>query len=170
MSDVVERAKAALEGTTEGPWIAEYSSEQGNCVIPHDAESTREAVATTHLYHQRADAEFIASARSLVPELIAEVERLHTWDGLMELLDEHWPADIFPTLPDDDKRDPGPRIISLLRWVSRLRAQETRIRKLAERAAEVRAWSEPDGPTCDEANALNALGEDILAALAEEEA
>lgn len=76
MSDVVERAKAALEGTTEGPWIAEYSSEEGNCVIPHDAESTREAVATTHLYHQRADAEFIAQARTLVPELVAEVEEL----------------------------------------------------------------------------------------------
>ncbi|AOQ28534.1 hypothetical protein I5H99_gp081 [Mycobacterium phage WillSterrel] len=76
MSDVVERAKAALEGVTEGPWIAEYSSEEGNCVIPHDAESTREAVATTHLYHQRADAEFIAQARTLVPELVAEVEHL----------------------------------------------------------------------------------------------
>ncbi|WNO26127.1 hypothetical protein SEA_SAINTS25_44 [Mycobacterium phage Saints25] len=49
--------------------------------------------------------------------------------------------------------------------VSRLRAQETRIRKLAERAATVRAWSEPDGPTCDEANARNELGEDILSAL-----
>ncbi|ANU79458.1 hypothetical protein Gompeii16_39 [Mycobacterium phage Gompeii16] len=73
---VVERAKSALEGVTEGPWIAEYSSEQGNCIIPHDAESTREAVATTHLYHQRADAEFIAQARTLVPELVAEIEEL----------------------------------------------------------------------------------------------
>ncbi|AEJ92668.1 hypothetical protein SEA_ADNAMA_47 [Mycobacterium phage Adnama] len=53
--------------------------------------------------------------------------------------------------------------------VSRLRAQETRIRKLAERAATVRAWSEPDGPTCDEANARNELGEDILSALDTEE-
>ena len=47
----------------------------------------------------------------------AEVERLHSWDGLMGLLDEHWPAEIFPTLPDSDQRDSGPRIVSLLRWV-----------------------------------------------------
>ncbi|AEJ92513.1 hypothetical protein SEA_TOTO_42 [Mycobacterium phage Toto] len=158
----MERAKAALEGVTEGPWTWTHGMDARAMVLGPDNLRVK-------LEGYR-DAEFIASARSLVPELIAEVERLHTWDGLMELLDEHWPADIFPTLPDDDKRDPGPRIISLLRWVSRLRAQETRIRKLAARAAEVRAWSEPDGPTCDEANALNALGEDILAALAEEEA
>ena len=50
-------------------------------------------------------------------DLIAEVEGLHSWDGLMSLLDEHWPEDIFPTLDDTDKRDPGPRIISLIRSV-----------------------------------------------------
>ena len=55
--------------------------------------------------------------------LAKEIDRLHTWDGLMELLDEHWPEDIFPTLPDTDKRDPGPRIVSLLRMVDRLRAE-----------------------------------------------
>ncbi|MDG5773909.1 hypothetical protein [Mycolicibacterium fortuitum] len=82
MSDVVQRAKAVLEGITDGPWIAEYSGEQGNCVIPHDAQSTREAVATTHLYHQLADAEFIAQARTLVPELVAEVERLRSYKSL----------------------------------------------------------------------------------------
>ncbi|AIM51036.1 hypothetical protein SEA_MODRAGONS_92 [Mycobacterium phage Modragons] len=86
------------------------------------------------------------------PQLIAEIRKLHTWDGLMELLDEHWPADIFPTLPDDDKRDPGPRIISLLRWVSRLRAQETRIRALANQHV---------GAPCD----CNAIAHQILAAL-----
>lgn len=46
----------------------------------------------------------------------------HSWSGLMALLDEHWPEDIFPTLTHDDvKRDAGPRIISLIRWVDRLR-------------------------------------------------
>lgn len=74
--DVVQAAKAALQGITEGPWVAEYSGEQGNCVIPHDAQSTREAVAVTRLYHQQADANFIAASRSLIPELVAEVERL----------------------------------------------------------------------------------------------
>ncbi|ASR84909.1 hypothetical protein SEA_STEVIERAY_57 [Mycobacterium phage StevieRay] len=116
MSDVVERAKAALEGVTEGPWTWTHGMDARAMVLGPDNLRVK-------LEGYR-DAEFIASARSLVPELIAEVERL--------------------------------------------RARETRIRELAERAAEVRAWSEPDGPTCDEANALNALGEDILAALAEE--
>ena len=60
----------------------------------------------------------------------AEVERLHSWDGLMELLDEHWPADIFPTLEDTTSRDPGPRIVSLLRWVERLRPR--RVESVAE--------------------------------------
>ena len=128
MSDVADRAEAALEGITDGPWVAEYSGEQGNCVIPHDAQSTREAVCTTHLYYQAADAEFIAAARQLVPELVAELkttraelERLHSWDGLMSLLDEHYPEDIFPTLEDRLDRDIGPRIISLLRQIQRLR-------------------------------------------------
>lgn len=64
----------------------------------------------------------------LADELAAEVTRLHTWDGLMSLLDEHWPADIFPTLPDNPDRDPGPRIISLLRWVDNQRAEVERLR------------------------------------------
>lgn len=55
------------------------------------------------------------------PQLVDEVRRLHTWDGLMSLLDEHYPVDIFPTEPDRDDRDPGPRIISLLRTVAELR-------------------------------------------------
>ncbi|AVI04339.1 hypothetical protein SEA_NORMANBULBIEJR_83 [Mycobacterium phage NormanBulbieJr] len=132
MSDVVERAKAALEGVTDGPW---RWGDEDDLIT---ADSHARPVITVNCYNESVnvenprDSQFIAQARSLVPELIAEVERLHTWDGLMELLDEHWPADIFPTLPDDDKRDPGPRIISLLRWVSRLRAQETRIRELCE--------------------------------------
>ena len=86
---------------------------------------------------EQADAEFIAHARTDVERLLAaldearaEVERLHSWSGLMELLDEHWPADIFPTLPDDDRRDLGPRIVSLIRMVD----QKTRARMAAESA------------------------------------
>ncbi|QDM57461.1 hypothetical protein SEA_MAHAVRAT_77 [Mycobacterium phage Mahavrat] len=129
MSDVVERVKAALEALGDkGPWTID--SEDGEPIIheAHHYDSTDEWYdvdgANGGWVAHCEDlpvAEFIAQARTLVPELVAEVERL--------------------------------------------RAQETRIRELAERVAEVRAWSEPDGPTCDEANALNALGEDILAAL-----
>lgn len=63
------------------------------------------------------------------------LEELETWDGLMRLLDKHWPASIFPTLPDDDKRDSGPRIVSLLRWVAELRAEVEGL-KQGERAAD----------------------------------
>lgn len=42
----------------------------------------------------------------------------------MRLLDKHWPEDIFPTkVPRSDTgRDPGPTIVSLLRWIDRLQA------------------------------------------------
>ncbi|MDV7194648.1 hypothetical protein [Mycolicibacterium fortuitum] len=76
MSDIVTRARELLAGITPGPWIAEYSGEQGNCVIPADAQSTREAVCVTRLYHQQADAEFIAAAPQLVADLTDGVEKL----------------------------------------------------------------------------------------------
>src|SRR5690606_15484370 len=63
-------------------------------------------------------------------EARAEVERLHSWVGLLELLDEHWPADIFivPDTPDDAMhtgrhRDTGPIILGLIRWVDRLKSE-----------------------------------------------
>ena len=56
-----------------------------------------------------------------LPGLIAEVERLHSWNGLMSLLDEHYPESVFPTLEDDEGRDVGPRIVSLLRRINHLR-------------------------------------------------
>ena len=62
----------------------------------------------------------------------AEVERLHSWDGLMGLLDERWPDDIFPTLPDDNRRDPGPRIVSLLRWLASEREAHAGLRARLE--------------------------------------
>jgi hypothetical protein len=73
-------------------------------------------------------AEAYASAED-VPTLLADVYRLHSWNGLMALLDEHWPEDIFPTREDDTARDPGPRIISLLRWTIRLRAELSEARR-----------------------------------------
>lgn len=51
-----------------------------------------------------------------------EVERLRSWAGLMETLDEHYPADVF-TGTSGDK---GPRIIALTREVDRL------LKKVAE--------------------------------------
>lgn len=79
MSDPVARAKALLEGVTEGPWEVDnddpgvWSPECiviGNYTAADDFNSPMWEDAT------RADREFIAAARSLVPELVAEVERL----------------------------------------------------------------------------------------------
>ena len=88
MSDIVERAKAALEDTGCSDDMMDFFRV------------------------------------GLVRELVAELDRLHTWDGLMSLVDEHYPTDIFPHFAgasDNPDRDPGPRILSLLREVDRLR-------------------------------------------------
>lgn len=68
MSDVVARAKAALEGVDDGPWrVIGYGNIQSLATRPRVAK-----VTTT------ANAAFVASARTLIPELIAEVERLRS--------------------------------------------------------------------------------------------
>ena len=65
-TDLVARAKAALEVVTPGPWmyraLGEIWTESGMAV----------AAVKVH----KADALFIAASRELVPELVAEVERL----------------------------------------------------------------------------------------------
>ena len=75
--------RAREEAATEGPWTAEYSGEQGNCVLPPGSQSTREAVAVTRLLSAQADAEFIAASRTDLPALLAAVEavmELHAAD------------------------------------------------------------------------------------------
>lgn len=132
MSDVVERARTLLEGVTRGPWQLELVDGKPVEHQHYQYDSMDEWYDVDGpndgwLAHCQdvADARFIAAARSLVPELVAEVERLHSWDGLMSLLDEHYPEDIFPTEEDNDGRDPGPRIVSLIRQLERLRQQRT---------------------------------------------
>lgn len=66
---------------------------------------------------------------SAIRDLLAEVDRLHSWDGLMSLLDEHYPADIFTGSSGDD----GPRIIALTREVDRLKAERDRLLAVLER-------------------------------------
>lgn len=81
MSDVVERAKAALEGVSDGPWRWEpskyirtgYVITAANRTAVHATE-WGELAANEKFNHQ--DASFAAAARTLVPELVAEVERL----------------------------------------------------------------------------------------------
>jgi len=69
--------------------------------------------------------------------VLAELERLNSWHGLMSVLDEKYPEDIFPTREDDDARDPGPRIVSLVRWVDRLRAENKSMRENVAHAAAI---------------------------------
>jgi hypothetical protein len=66
----------------------------------------------------------VSPTRELIAALKAaraENERLHSWDGLLSILDQIYPESIFPTLADDPYRDTGPRIVSLLRQIERVR-------------------------------------------------
>lgn len=72
--------------------------------------------------------------------LRAELDRLHSWDGLMSLLDEHWPVDIFRADPMEDAADPGPRIVALLRWVDRLRAELAKTRAEQRESRDIVWW------------------------------
>ncbi|ATN88655.1 hypothetical protein SEA_DEMSCULPINBOYZ_60 [Mycobacterium phage Demsculpinboyz] len=78
MSDVVERAKVALEGVAYGPWEFDCSDEGmqavgGPVVWLGDGDLGFRVEAH---YQDDRNAEFVAQARTLVPELVAEVERL----------------------------------------------------------------------------------------------
>lgn len=73
MGDIVERAKVALEGAYEGPWI-----QVGLGNIHVDPVGTRPPIAKTWT---RGNGDFIAASRELVSELVAEVERLRGVEG-----------------------------------------------------------------------------------------
>ena len=49
------------------------------------------------------------------------IRELDSWEMLMHILDYNYPATVFPTLPDNPDRDPGPRIVSLLRTINEIR-------------------------------------------------
>ncbi|OHT91263.1 hypothetical protein BKG70_00580 [Mycobacteroides chelonae] len=97
MSKLTELGKALLDGVTEGPW--EPEAVQGNpgytpfYGVRSTAEWMRRVVFAQSDWEgygngsSKADAEFIAASRQLVPELIAEVERLEA--GLAEERESH---------------------------------------------------------------------------------
>lgn len=98
MSDIAERAKALLDGVTPGPWEHrigpddETHSEYCTKTLINSGEPLHVLIAESpdpkFAYVVPAitgdgptsarNAEFIAAARTLVPELIAEVERLQS--------------------------------------------------------------------------------------------
>ncbi|MFF8910182.1 DUF6221 family protein [Streptomyces olivaceoviridis] len=73
---------------TEGPWTAEVSSETGHCVIPSDAQSTREYVARTQLYAAAFDAEHIA--RHDPARVLREVEAWRAVLDFVETVEGSW--------------------------------------------------------------------------------
>ncbi len=81
-------------------------------------------VRPEHLRLAEPQRETVATVQADRDRLAAELAELHTWRGLMSLLDEHWPADVFDGSPDDG--DPGPRIVFLVRQVNRHREQLAR--------------------------------------------
>ncbi|OHT98276.1 hypothetical protein BKG71_19350 [Mycobacteroides chelonae] len=103
MSELTERGKALLEGVTEGPWGIIGGNEYltGVGIMVGSPEGIRFA-----------DAEFIAASRQLVPELIAEVERLERRtipetvtriDVIAPTRKENW-ADYWSMLIQDEGR------------------------------------------------------------------
>lgn len=113
----------------EGRYTTPLTPAVLDTIDPPTAEEAREMLAMAGGRLERGDisnpyyytAQVYRLARAYL-DVLAERDRLHTWDGLMALLNEHYPEDIFPTLPDSPRRDPGPRIVSLIRTIDRLRS------------------------------------------------
>lgn len=86
MTDIIERAEAALEGVTEGPWrrhdFGHPGEQEPSSIIVHagkfdwNAINDGEFIVSTGGWDspEDANAEFIAWARSGVPDLIAELK------------------------------------------------------------------------------------------------
>lgn len=79
-----------VRAATGGPWIAEVSGETGNCVIPADAQSTREYVARTQLYAAVFDAEHIArhNPARVLREIEAKRKLLDEYASAVQFRDE----------------------------------------------------------------------------------
>ena len=97
-------------------------SEQSDDVVAKADSMFAECESIEKRDYLSADFHLAAAARTLIPELRdevlrlrdlsdhnfeaaaqlqTEIERLHTWDGLMSVLNEHYWESVFPTLPDD---------------------------------------------------------------------
>lgn len=107
MSELVDRAKASLEGVTGGPWETRPGATGDPTTTSASVHSGhrsilvyRSILVSSDGYHygyaDKADARFIAAARQLVPELIAEVERLEGESA-------HWKALWRGTVEDSTK-------------------------------------------------------------------
>ncbi len=83
MTDVVQRAKEALEGVYEGPWV-----NVGGGNIHVDPVGARPPVAKTWT---KKNGDFVAAARSLVPELLSELTTAE--QKLAAIRELHYPGE-----------------------------------------------------------------------------
>lgn len=105
-------------------------SEQGT-VLHHDLrarliqELTKAELAWVQTIHPDGQNTTQVRSNSHAAVIAADtvIETISSWDALMELLDAHYPESIFPTTVDNPDRDPGPRIISLIRHLDEARKQ-----------------------------------------------
>lgn len=86
--DIIERAKAVLKGITDGPWEAihlpcdtYYPSDTYHVITERTGDTVAEVDDESRGYEEPhgefgRDAQFIAASRTLVPELIMEIEIL----------------------------------------------------------------------------------------------
>lgn len=83
---------------------------------------------------QREGAKRVDALLALAEEQAEQIDGMVTkdWHGLRAILDQVYPADVFPTLPDRASRDDGPRIVSLLRNLDRAEVTIARVQELAD--------------------------------------
>jgi hypothetical protein len=96
LRDRLDDDEQTARQATDGPWIAEVSGETGRCVIPVDAQSTREYVARTQLYAAVFDAEHIA--RHDPARILADI------DAKRQIIDKCEPPLVDVTGPEDTDR------------------------------------------------------------------
>ena len=71
--------------------------------------------------------------------LSEELDKHHTWDGMMELLDKHYPPSVFT----GESGDPGARIIVLARALDKANARIAELeRDRAEALGQAMSWHE----------------------------
>jgi len=137
LAEIRARAYAA----TLGPW---WSGSLNSCrwlrVSPQpihpEVDGSGEDYYGCHLPWDNADADgdFIAHARTDIPALVAEIDRLRSWKGLLSILDELYPDDI--PIVSQPEHGPGPHLVWALRQIDRLRRLRSELETIREEACE----------------------------------
>jgi hypothetical protein len=88
LTEWITKRREILDNGTEPPWIAEYSGITGHCVLPHDAEDAREALALTRSIYAGYDAVLIADGRTALPLAL---------DAIEAEARRHYPVEVEPS-------------------------------------------------------------------------